>query len=196
MELQIELIRSGLTASGKSGKRPAIPDEELLEESKEALRKKAAARGPSEVRLVYASSTLRARQTAHLLYPNAPVAALNELRPMDLGVYDTMEYRDIAADKQFAQWGTRPELGAFSGGESPYVFQARCGRAFRKIVEEMASKGIGKAPVVTHRLVIVTILQRFCIPRSYYKDWEVPYGGGYVLLFDTMRNLGEIHEKL
>lgn len=192
MELQIDLIRNGLSVSGRSGKKPGLPDDGLLEESKAALRKKAAAQPQPHTQLVYAAGTLRARQTAGLLYPDIPAVILNKLQPMDLGAYQDMEYRDIAADKQFATWGAQPELGVLGEGESPYAFQARCVRTFRQIVAEMASKGIEQAAVITHRLVITTILQRFCIPRSYYKEWKIAHGEGYLLLFDTKQNTATI----
>ncbi len=185
MKLNITLIRNGMTNSGKQGKLIGQYDEMLLEEGAWEIERKAASGLYPAAELVYTSKQLCCRETAGLIYPNVPVVVLNGLENVNLGLYTGKYYHEIAEDKLFNQWVNDRALGPFPGGESPHQATARGLQAFFKISEEMLHKGIGAVSIVTHRIIISSILQRFHIPRSTYADWSVGYGGGYTMQYDN-----------
>lgn len=197
MRLQIALVRNGMTASAQRGKYLGDTiNESLLETERLRIRQRYEVRLYPPAEIVYTSPLLRCRETVSQLYPHVPAFVLGDLAPMDLGRYEGRSFHQIVGDDQFAQWAKAPDLRPLGDGEAPYAFQARCTRVFRQIVDELASKGIAEAAVVAHRGVLESILQRFTTPRSYYKDWALEYGGGYLLEYDTLLKCGFIQRKV
>lgn len=185
MKLHITLIRHGKT-SGSDLKLIGVTDEALCAEGERLLaRDKQAGRYP-DVSLVYSGGSSRCVCTARILYPETPTVILKDLRAPDFGGLEGMTYTDVMRDKRFEEWGRNPHAARF-GGEDPHAVQARAVSAFRNICGEMASKGLEEASVIACKLTVEAILLRYDIPRSSYKDREIPCGGGYLFVYDTVR---------
>lgn len=192
MELTVTLIRNGITQSGIAGNLLGIADEPIAAEGTEQLLQRINRQEYPAASLVYTSGLLRCRKTAELIYPYTTTILLRELRAFDLGDFEGKTYGDAIRDKPFMQWASAQELLLCPNGESPYELSARSILAFRSIADEMTSKGIENTAVITHKMVIRAIMQRFCAPRSYYLNWDVQYGGGYTLLYNTSINTAKI----
>lgn len=185
MKLQFALIRSGMTIMEEDGIFLGEQDTGLSVKGTEQLRKKAAQRVYPEVPLVYTSPMLRSRETAGVLYPSTITIVLNELRPMEMGRFAGRNFRYIQADPEYRAWAESKQADAFPQGENPYLFRSRSVHAFTGIVDELNSKGIERAAIILHRMVMYTILDRFVIPRAQYRSWERSHGDGYLIEFDS-----------
>ena len=196
MELTIALIRNGMTKTAKKGCYLGTLDEPLLEEEKARIQNKAAEGSYPATQLVYTSSMLRCRETARLVYPSIPAIVLKELSPMDLGAFTGRSYNQVILDKQLQGWFSSQEALPPGGGEDLHTFHARCMLAFQEIIKEMEHKQIATAAAFAHRDVIGNILQRYCVPRSYYKDWPTGYGEGYIFAYDVRTSTAKIKGKI
>lgn len=185
MRLKIALIRCGQTAAGEEGRLIGRADEPLTDFSRSRLVERRQAGCYPAATLVYTGEALRCRHAASVIYPHTPAVIVKSLRPFDYGAFEGRSVLELKEDKQFEQWVSSGAVLPCPGGESPYRFAARCTRAFREVVGEMNAKGIEATAIVTHANIMNTILQRYCIPRSRYQDWEADYGGGYFIEYDS-----------
>lgn len=186
MELLVTLIRSGLTSGGCEGRQLGLMDEALCEKGRDELIRRMEESVYPEVEIVYSSSLLRCRGTTEILYPHMLAVVTRELCAFDLGGFSGMTYSELITQPEFLAWVGADGLAPCPNGENPYGFSARCARAFRGVIEEMSSKGIASAAMVTHDTVIGAIMQRFCLPRSIYRNWSVPHGGSYTISYNTV----------
>lgn len=196
MKLTMVLIRAGMTRSGREGRQLGTVDEPLLDQERERLRERAGGGIYPEADLTYVSALYRCRETATLIYPRVPAVVLGNLRALDAGVFEGMTRDEILKDEAFSQWAEPTQLAACPQGEDPYRFRARCAQAFRLVVDEMCSKGFECTAIITHNLVIGTILQRICIPRSAYRNWDIQWGGGYVVEYDSIHSTAKLQAVL
>lgn len=185
MKLMIALIRNGRTESGEQERYLGLRDEALTERAREEL----AARRDEypQASLIYSGLAVRCRETAALLYPGVPAVLLKELAPFDYGELEGRTAAELEGDAIFRRWAEAEVTEPCPGGEDPYRFQVRCGRAFRMVADEMASKGIAQAALIAHGGAIDAMMQRYCIPRTAYRSWQPDWGCGYFVLYDTVR---------
>lgn len=193
MQLEFALLRHGR----ESGERLCGIEDRPLRETDKRIVKKRATRGDyPEVELVFSSGLSRCLETAHIIYPRLPVVVIKELLAPNMGVFEGKTVAELKGSVAFAEWAASAEAGAYPGGESPYMVCARAVAAFRLISREMLSKGLLRVAVVSHRAILVSIMQRFYVPRNKYMDWHIPYGGGYLLRYDTFLSNLEIISKI
>ena len=194
MKQYVVLIRHGGTKSGVEGRYVGTLDEPLLDSAKEEITNKANRGVYPRAEMVFTSAQQRCRETARLIYPMIPSIVMDRLGALDVGACTGRRYHEIAGDEGFAHWADNRQLLPLGQGEPPHLFYTRCMLAFQDIVREAVSKGVKTAAVITHKMVIVSLIQRFCIPRSPYKNWAVPYGNGYLLQYDTILKVARMKE--
>lgn len=145
--------------------------------------------------LVFSSSLKRCVDTARIIYPDIPVVLLKELNAPDYGDFEGKLFGDLKDNLQFEKWLNIPTLQAFPGGEEPFHMIARSTAAFKKLCDEAAGKGLDNIAVITHKIVIQAILQRYCVPRI-YTDRQPTAGGGYLLSCDALTSAVAILEEI
>lgn len=192
MELALALVRAGACKSDLAGRLVGVSDEPLAQESRRFILERRETGVYPSVKMAFAGGSARCFETARLIWPSVTIVVEKELRPLDYGVYEGEESCSLPEDKRFLEWAAIRQAGAFPGGESPHAMLARSAQAFCRVTAEMASKGIESAAIVSHHLVIQSILQRYCIPRSGFRNWEVGYGCGFFAIFDTVRAMLQI----
>lgn len=185
MRLVLTLIRSGKTRSGEEGRRLGTNEEPLLDSERIRIQERRDRGVYPEATLVYVSPQLRCRETSMLIYPHTPMVVTNHLQAFDSGEFTGKTHNEIRQDKRFSAWAESALVMDCPQGESLHRLTARSIQAFRAIVEEMSSKGIESAAIISHNLVIGALMQRYSIPRSAYRSWEAPYGGGYIIEYET-----------
>lgn len=105
---RLELIRHGITAANLEGRYIGVTDTPLCQQGTEELYNKVEQFEYPYIQRVYCSPLKRCRQTAAILYPNAPIMEIEELREMDFGKFENMkadELIDNADYKKFMQGG-------------------------------------------------------------------------------------------
>ena len=112
--MEIILLRHGRTA-GNLEKRyiGGRTDEPLCEEGVAAAKASGTFR---DVKTVYISPMLRARQTAEIIFPDAELKVLDDLREMDFGVFEGRSPDEMENDPVYRRWVDNMCLGLCPGG--------------------------------------------------------------------------------
>jgi alpha-ribazole phosphatase len=112
------------------------------------------------VAAVWASPTVRARETAEAIAAphRLDVGILEELRELDFGELEGRAYDEIAASdpELYEQWMTAPTTVRFPGGESYADLQARVDAGIAGLLEGHDG---GLVVVVTHGGVVRAVLR-------------------------------------
>lgn len=166
-------IRHGKTAGNMEGRYIGRrTDEGLCAEGREALLKKVA----PKAEWVHVSPMLRCRETAGILYPDMPAAAVDGLQECDFGEFEGKNYAELNGRADYQAWIDSGGEMPFPNGESRAEFSRRCVNAFEKI---MPSEG--DCAVIAHGGTIMAIMEKFARPEGTYYDFQVKNGGGYAL---------------
>lgn len=195
MKLEIALIRHGQT-QGAAERLVGMTNEPLGEAGKRLILKKRESGTYPDAGIVFSSGLSRCYETAGIIYPNLPVVVLKDLRAIDYGDFEGRLMDELATDESFVKWADARGASACPNGEDSYAFQARSIAAFREIIDEIAWKGLTVGSIISHKMVIQEILQRYYVPRSNYTEWEIPHGGGYILCYDTIGSTAEILKRI
>lgn len=196
MRLTLALIRCGATQSGMEGRQPGPLDEPLLETERSRLHRLAEQGHYPSVELAYVSPMLRCRETMSIIFPRTIAVVINSLRAFDAGDFSAKTHGELLREDSFTEWAESEQIPPCPGGDDLNGYTIRCNRAFRSLTDELISKGVNMAAIVTHSLAVSTIMQRYCIPRSNYRNWSPGWGGGYVVEYDDMNQSMIVRSKL
>lgn len=122
--------------------------------------------------VIYASTLIRARQTAEVVAQrniNLPLIFLKDLEEMSWGAYEGMERTDDLLEKFIQmrdEWRSGNYAFSLGGGESALDVQERGLRALNYIVDKHRGE---RVMVVAHgrflRILIASVLQEYGLPR-------------------------------
>lgn len=182
MNITVNFIRNAITRGGLEGRFLGRLDEPLDPKGEQDVKKRLAEGVYPPCELLFCSPMARCVDTARLIYPKTPAIVMKELSALDYGDFTGQTYSDIVGDQQFRDWAWSDKLEAYPGGEEPHAFLIRCAKAYRGIIGEARKKQAGQVSIVTHLSVMQALLERFYLPRSYYRDWQADYGGGYTVI--------------
>lgn len=198
MKITIALIRSGNTWDGRQQGRGLLdlPDRPLQVSERERLALRAGDGAYTLVSRVYCSTFDCALETARIIYPGLELYRDGRLDDYCIGEDNCGDPQELRENESFTRWLGRGELSGDPPGESPHKFAVRCSFAARGIMADMASTGIGTAAIITHRMVIITMLDALCIPKGHYVRRSIACGGGYLLSCDSQHGTMEIIGEL
>lgn len=194
MKLKIALIRRGETEK-VAEKFLGATDDSLSEKGKRIIREKCAENAYPTAKYVYSSEFSCSRETASLIY-SSPVIILRELNAPDYGDFDGRALPELLQDKAFTKWADSQTFEAFPNGETLYDASARAKNAIREIAAEMIMRKSEECAIISHKMIILAILLRYCVPRSSYTDWELSYGGGYLIEYDVIGATAKVIRKI
>lgn len=155
--LRLTLVRHGSTEWNEAGRFQGWGDPPLSARGRGEAERLGAHLAGEEFDRVVASDLLRARETAALALPSAPVETDPRLREMDFGAWDGLTWAEcVARDGDLIRrWSEDPAAVAPPGGESLAAFEARIAAALADLPEE------GSRLWVVHAGVIHAILARW-----------------------------------
>ena len=130
---------------------------------------------------VYISPLRRTAETAEILFPEARLVPVPDLREMDFGIFEGRTYLEMAGLPEYREWVDGGCLGKIPGGESKADFCERVRGAFAALADRAAKDGEKYLVIVAHGGTQMAVMERYALPRRDYFDWLGPYGGGYVL---------------
>lgn len=179
-QVEIVLIRHGKTEGNKEKRYIGRTDQPLSEEGIAGI-KEGQAQYPA-VEKVYASPMKRTRQTAGLIYPEQTPKIIENLREMDLGVFEGKNHAELKNRPSYILWvATRGKI-SIPEGEPMKDFGKRTMDAFTQVLGDMQAEGIKKAAVVAHGGTIMSIVSQLA-DGDYYK-YMVNNGVGFRLTLD------------
>lgn len=167
------LVRHGETDYNRQGiVQGRGVDAPLNELGRRQARALAARAGGLELDVIYASTLIRARQTAQsvaLENQNKPLIYLRDLEEMSWGAYEGMQVTD-ALREEFVQMRDEWQRGNYTfsigGGESAHDVQQRALRGLNYILDNHAGE---RVMVVAHgrflRVLLASILDAFGLQR-------------------------------
>lgn len=178
-QMTLVLLRHGATPGNE---RHCYVGKRTNESLSDAGRAQCAALGTREdVELVYASSLLRARQTAELCFPCAHVVSVAGLEEFDFGDFEGRTANEMADDAAYRAWVDSSCVDACPNGESRASYLQRSNTALAGVLREARERGEQRVVVVAHGGTIMAAMSAFAAPdeRKDYFEWHVGTAQGY-----------------
>lgn len=183
---KLHLIRHGLTQGNLEGRYIGSgSDLPLCEQGRSQLTALKQRFDYPQVPLVFTSPLLRARQSAELLFPQARLLALDDLREMNFGKFEGRRVEELVKDPEFAAWLDPKSHSVPEGAEGRAAFYERTGGMLMKLFEYMLRTHTEEAACVTHGGVIMSMLAQHALPQRRPEDWMTDPGAGYSVRLDA-----------
>jgi len=179
--MELIILRHGKTAANLEGRYNGRTDDPLCEEGAAEAR---AAKAYPDIGVVYVSPLLRARQTAQICFPNAERIVIDDLREMDFGDFEGRTAEEMQDDPAYRTWVAGNCTGVCPNGESIPIFAARAAKAFGRVVDDAARRGLKRVGVAVHGGVIMAVMDAFAHENVPYFDWYVLNCGGFRVELD------------
>ncbi len=178
--LTIHLIRHGKTVANSEGLYIGKTDVALTLEGADELEKLAAEGIYPTVQQLYSSPMRRCLQSGIMIYPENSAIIVDELREYDFGEFEGLNGEQLDNNEAYREWiaGKKPSP---PGGEGNRDFAVRVCVGFRRVVEDMLSRGITNAAIITHGGVIMTLFDACALPRKRKFEWVSDSGRGYTV---------------
>lgn len=132
--------------------------------------------------LVIVSRMKRCRETAEILYPGKRFVACDGLEECDFGDFEGKNYLELSCNPDYQKWIDSGGKMTFPNGESTEAFKARCITVFEKAVEKYSD--CEAISFVVHGGTIMSILEKYAVPKMDYFDFQIKNGHGYITEFD------------
>lgn len=104
------------------------------------------------------------------------------LRECDFGDFEGKNYSELNGNEAYQRWIDSGGIFPFPNGESHEAFKKRCADAFEEAVgSNCASESIA---FVVHGGTIMSILEKFSVPKGGFYDFQVENGCGFIAELD------------
>lgn len=176
----IYLLRHAKTAYNAERRYQGILDIPISDEGRLQLR-----RADFDPAVVYTSTLQRTAQTARVLFPDAQLVPVNDLREMNFGAFQGRTYLEMEHDEAYCAWVDGGCTGRCPNGETQAEFSDRVCRAFAQLVDQALAAREDRLTIVAHGGTQMAAMERFAEPHRAYHEWCASNASGYVL--DTAR---------
>lgn len=173
--INIVFIRHGSTAGNLERRYIGRTDEPLCPLGIEQAEK---LKGLCKPDYIFASPMMRTRQTAQIVFPDMPIAFIENMRETDFGLFEGKTADELQNDVNYVNWIESLCLDPIPEGERVEDFKNRCCSAFLGVVNSLPD-GCTVAFVV-HGGVIMSTLERFARPKKSFYDYHIK-NGEYIL---------------
>lgn len=130
---------------------------------------------------VYTSGMVRTDQTARILYPQASIERVAELREMDFGLFEGKTFQELEGNEAYRVWVEGMCEGRCPEGEDRASFIRRSCQAFLSIVERASMQNENELHFVVHGGNIMALISEFSNPpRDYFSIRTAP-GASWVV---------------
>lgn len=177
----ITLLRHGMTKENEERKYIGWTDAPLSKKGEAELRQSAKKTGKHQK--VFSSPLIRCIQTAEMLYPGQKMNIVPDLKEMLFGLFEGKTYAQLKAEKTYTDWLTDPFSHHPPSGESFADFAERVDSGWEQVVQELMETKNRSAVIITHGGVIRQLLSVLTSSRKSFFAWDIPYGGGYELIW-------------
>lgn len=179
---KIHLIRHGFMQGDSEGKYIGHTDLPLSEEGRQQLLEMRNDYIYPYCDAVFSSPLSRCTETAKILYPDTPVAVIDNFIEYNFGEFEGRTAEELHEKEELFDAWLRGEKGVEPPfGESNEEFIKRVCTAFAAVVEGVMKSGTEDTAIITHGGVIMTIMSSFALPEASMHEWLTPCGCGYTL---------------
>lgn len=176
---QIHLIRHGMTAENISGAYIGTTDVPLSKDGIDKLKEYNETFEYPGTPILYSGPLLRCIQTCNIIYPALKPTVIDGLTECSFGDWEGKTAAELAGDTLFAQWLANSRDIAPPNGETGSSFTKRICLTFEKLVSDLIKSGETTAVIVTHGVVITTLLSVYGLPQAESYRWQMDNGFGY-----------------
>lgn len=174
--MQFVVLRHGKTAGNLQKRYIGRTDEPLCEQGIAQVRSVGEI---SSVSRVYVSPLSRARQTAAIAFPHAEQVIVSDLREMDFGDFENLNYRELSHNAAYRAWVAGNCEARCPHGESKDDFTRRTANAIRNLLRTAASCGEDQVIIVAHGGTVMAAMDSFTCGKGSYYHWHVDNCEGY-----------------
>lgn len=171
--MTVNFIRHGKTAGNLEKRYIGRTDEPLCAEGIEEIKNN---KYPS-CDIVISSPMKRCIQTADIIYPDKGFIICDDLRECDFGDFEGKNYIELSENPDYQKWIDSNGTDTFPNGENPYDFRKRCTEIFLKAVGRYKNRSL---TFVVHGGTIMSVMEKFALPKRDYYGWQVKNGHGFV----------------
>ncbi|WP_237389649.1 histidine phosphatase family protein [Bacillus sp. USDA818B3_A] len=175
----IALFRHGLTEENKRKAYMGWSDSPLCPETQNLATTRT-------YECYFSSDLQRCVRTANLMFGNAEIFHLKELREMNFGKWEGKTYEELKDEELYRQWVDDPITIHPPDGESYPQFSKRVQNSWNQITQMLLSKNIRRCALITHGGVIRLLLEKFAPEEKPFWSWNVPHGTGFELIFEKV----------
>ncbi len=176
---QIHFIRHGLTEGNLKGQYIGSTDLPLCEQGAEQLRQLAEQFDYPGAGIFISSPMKRCVESMSILYPDANVLTIDELRECDFGEFEGQTAEELRDSEAFKEWMSADADYAPYGGESGNHFANRVCSVFEQIVDGLMKTQTTSSVIMTHAGIISMLLSRYGLPQASPAEWVCDAGYGY-----------------
>ena len=174
--MRLIMLRHGKTPGNLQKRYIGRTDEPLCAEGEQQAR---AVGAVQSVPLVYVSPLLRARQTAEIAFPDARQIVVPDLREMDFGDFDNLNFQELSDNPDYRAWVEGNCEARCPHGESKDDFSRRTANAIRALLRHAFDQGDDQVIVVAHGGTIMAAMDSFTCGKGSYYSWHVENCEGY-----------------
>ncbi|MGB8451803.1 MAG: histidine phosphatase family protein [Anaerocolumna sp.] len=175
--MKIILIRHGMTKGNTEKRYIGSTDEPLCTQGIKQILTYIKANKYPEAEVIYTSSLLRCLQTSELIYPDKRPVLCENLRECDFGELENKNYPDLTGNEKYQEWIASNGTLEFPSGENQQSFRNRCIKAYETIIDNSKNDSI---TLVVHGGTIMSILEKYGLPKKGFYDWQLSNGDGYM----------------
>ena len=175
----INFIRHGKTNGNLEKRYIGRTDESLCENGRTQLSE----RKYPDCDIVISSTMKRCLETAELIYPSGKIIAVNGLEECDFGDFEGKNYIELNGNSDYQKWIDSDGKLPFPNGENTENFKKRCIVTFKKTVQKYSDVGV--ISFVVHGGTIMSVLEKYVVPKKHYFDFQVKNGNGFITEFDN-----------
>ena len=140
-QIDLALIRHGMTASNSEKRYLGRTNEPLSEEGRRLLLLRKEQGCYPAASFLFSGPMTRCLQTGRLLYPEKTPLLIPEWTEMDFGEFEGKNYRELSGDARYQAWIDSGGLLPFPGGESREAFLLRCRKGLERLLRMLEKKG-------------------------------------------------------
>jgi alpha-ribazole phosphatase len=133
------------------------------------------------VDLCYHSGLQRTRQTASILFAEAPMIELTSLREFDFGDFELKNYDELKDNPAYIHWISQIMTEQCPNGDSREHFHNRVLAGWAQVLAARNNKQDPPIAVVTHGGVIATVMNELFPDQKHFYEWQLSCGSGYQL---------------
>ncbi|MDY5326248.1 MAG: histidine phosphatase family protein [Gemmiger sp.] len=183
---KLHLIRHGLTAGNLDGRYIGSgTDLPLCDEGRAQLAELKGQFPYPQVPLVFTSPLRRATETAQILFPDAKIVALDDLKEMNFGKFENRPVTELVKDPEFAAWMDPSSREVPEGAEDRKAFFDRTSNMLMKMFEYQLKTHTVEAACITHGGVIMNMMASHVLPSARPEEWMTDPGCGYSVRLDA-----------
>lgn len=178
--MKIFLIRHSMTKGNLEKRYIGTTDEPLCEEGARLLKNHCKDNPYPQADKIIVSPMKRCIQSAALIYPERQITVIEELSECDFGMFENKNYEELKGVLEYQKWIDSGGTLSFPRGESRDEFSKRSLKGFEKALS-MCKETDKTVSFVVHGGTIMSIMEKYAIPKGSYYDFQIGNGEGYEL---------------